>query len=98
MLNRFSLCSPVRLINIYKYSSGRKQNEVRFKSKEIKRQITCKYFSSRCEKVFPKSSCFSSEDRKPELLLCRLINVILWYLLYVRFATGDSRCSFQPLT
>lgn len=77
-LNRFNLCSLVRLITIYKYISGRNENEVRFKSKEIKRQSTYKYFSSRCEKVFPKSSCFSCGDRKPELLLCKLTDFILW--------------------
>lgn len=96
-LNRFNLCSLVRLITIYKYRSGRTETEVSFKSNKIKTQSTLKYFSSKCKKVFPNSSCFSSEDRKPELLLCKLTNIILWYLLQVSFATGGSRSSFQPL-
>lgn len=91
-LNRFNLCSLVRLITIYKYRSGRNENEGRFKSKErVKTPVNISL-----QDVFPKSSCFSSGDRKPELLLCGLINVMLWYLLQVRFATGASRCSFQP--
>lgn len=95
-LNRFNLCTLVRLITMYKYRSGRNENEVSYKPNKIKRQSTWKYFSSRYKKVFPKSSYFSSGNRKPEL--CKLINVILWYLLQVRFATGGSRCSFYPLT
>lgn len=63
-LNRFNLCTLVRLIAIYKYRSGRNEKELRFEPNKIKRQSTCKYFSSRCKEVVSKIFLFQFWGQK----------------------------------
>lgn len=62
-LNSFSLHSLVRLITIYKYSSGISKNERLLKSKgkssRISKYVCCRY------KCFPECFCCSCGDRRP---------------------------------